>query len=55
MITFPTSQIQKISHYRERSEEGIAKRRDPDSTERMIRPGFPDIELRQNLIELARE
>ena len=33
----------------------LAKRRDPDSTERMIRPGFLDIELRQNLIELARD
>ena len=33
----------------------LAKRRDPDSTERMIRPGFLDIELRQNLIELAQD
>ena len=33
----------------------LAKRRDPDSTERMIRPGFLDIESRQNLIELARD
>ena len=33
----------------------LAKRRDSDSTERMIRPGFLDIELRQNLIELARD
>ena len=33
----------------------LAKRRDPDSTERMIRPGFLDIKSRQNLIELARD
>jgi len=32
----------------------LAKRRDPDSTERMIRPGFLDRESRQDLIELAR-
>ena len=37
------------------SEDPLAKRRDPDSTERMIRPGFLDIESRQNLIELARD
>ena len=35
------------------SEDPLAKRRDLDSTERMIRPGFLDIESRQNLIELA--
>ncbi|MGA8295237.1 MAG: hypothetical protein WB820_22690, partial [Rhodoplanes sp.] len=35
------------------SEDPLAKRRDSDSTERMIRPGFLDIESRQNLIELA--
>jgi hypothetical protein len=32
----------------------LAKRRNPDSTERMIRPGFLDRESRQDLIELAR-
>ena len=32
----------------------LAKRRDPDSTEWMIRPGFLDRESRQDLIELAR-
>jgi len=32
----------------------LAKRRDPDSTDRMIRPGFLDRESRQDLIELAR-
>src|ERR1039457_664179 len=32
----------------------LAKRRDPDSTERMIRRGFLDRESRQDLIELAR-
>ena len=37
------------------SEDPLAKRRDPDSTERMIRPGFLDIKSRQNLIELARD
>src|ERR1035441_3856530 len=31
----------------------LAKRRDPDSTERLIRPGFLDRESRQDLIELA--
>src|SRR4051812_12359701 len=36
------------------SEDPLAKRRDPDSTERMIRPGFLDRESRQDLIELAR-
>ena len=40
---------------RENPKTPLAKRRDPDSTERMIRPGFLDIELRQNLIELARD
>ena len=37
------------------SEDPLAKRRDSDSTERMIRPGFLDIVSRQNLIELARD
>src|SRR5450755_4885979 len=32
----------------------LAKRRNPDSTERMIQPGFLDRESRQDLIELAR-
>ncbi len=32
----------------------LAKRLDPDSTERMIRPGFLDRESRQDLIESAR-
>ena len=32
----------------------LAKRRDPDSTERMIRAGFLDRESRRDLIELAR-
>jgi Homeodomain-like domain len=36
------------------SEEALAKGRDLDSTGQMIRPGFLDRELRQNLIELAR-
>ena len=40
---------------RENPKTPLAKRRDPDSTERMIRPGFLDIESRQNLIELARD
>ena len=44
-----------IPQLRENPKTPLAKRRDPDSTERMIRPGFLDIELRQNLIELARE
>ena len=44
-----------IPRLRENPETPLAKRRDPDSTERMIRPGFLDIELRQNLIELARD
>ena len=33
----------------------LAKRREPDSTDRMIRRGFLDRELRQDLIELARD
>src|SRR5271166_3378582 len=33
----------------------LAKRREPDSTGRMIRPGFLDRESRQDLIELARD
>src|SRR5271155_5603688 len=33
----------------------LAKRREPDSTDRMIRPGFLDSESRQDLIELARD
>ena len=44
-----------IPRLRENPKTPLAKRRDPDSTERMIRPGFLDIELRQNLIELARD
>src|SRR5271166_2392563 len=37
------------------SEEPLAKRRELDSTDRMIRPGFLDSESRQDLIELARD
>ena len=48
-------QIEGIPRLRENPKTPLAKRRDPDSTERMIRPGFLDIELRQNLIELARD
>ena len=44
-----------IPQLRENPKTPLAKRRDPDSTERMIRPGFLDIESRQNLIELARD
>ena len=44
-----------IPRLRENPKTPLAKRRDPDFTERMIRPGFLDIELRQNLIELARD
>ena len=33
----------------------LAKRREPDSTDRMIRRGFLDSESRQDLIELARD
>ena len=44
-----------IPRLRENPKTPLAKRRDPDSTERMIRPGFLDIESRQNLIELARD
>src|SRR5208337_3509207 len=33
----------------------LAKRREPDSTDRMIRPGFLDSESRQDLVELARD
>ena len=44
-----------IPHFCENPKTPLAKRRDPDFTERMIRPGFLDIELRQNLIELARD
>ena len=40
---------------RENPKTPLAKQRDPDFTERMIRPGFLDIESRQNLIELARD
>ena len=40
---------------RENPKTPLAKRRDLDFTERMIRPGFLYIELRQNLIELARD
>ena len=47
--------IPGIPRLREDPKTPLAKRRDPDSTERMIRPGFLDIELRQNLIELARD
>ena len=36
------------------SEEALAKGRDLDSTEQMIRPGFLDRESRRDLIELAR-
>ena len=46
---------QLIPRLRENPKTPLAKRRDPDSTERMIRPGFLDIESRQNLIELARD
>ena len=44
-----------IPQLRENPKTPLAKRRDSDSTERMIRPGFLDIESRQNLIELARD
>ena len=44
-----------IPRLRENPKTPLAKRRDSDSTERMIRPGFLDIESRQNLIELARD
>ena len=44
-----------VPQLRENPKTPLAKRRDPDSTERMIRPGFLDIESRQNLIELARD
>ena len=43
-----------IAIYPENPKNPLAKRRDPDSTERMIRPGFLDRESRQDLIELAR-
>src|SRR5208337_1743742 len=33
----------------------LAKRREPDSTDQMIRPGFLDSESRQDLTELARD
>ena len=52
--------VRKVSAYfipqlRENPKTPLAKRRNPDSAERMIRPGFLDIESRQNLIELARD
>ena len=50
LVVIPT-----IPQLRENPKTPLAKRRDPDSTERMIRPGFLDIESRQNLIELARD
>ena len=50
-----SSQCGYIPRLRENPKTPLAKRRDSDSTERMIRPGFLDIESRQNLIELARD
>ena len=47
--------LDDIPRLRENPKTPLAKRRDPDFTERMIRPGFLDIESRQNLIELARD
>ena len=44
-----------ILQHREDPKTPLAKQRDLDFTERMIRPGFLDIESRQNLIELARD
>lgn len=43
-----------IPRLSENPKNPLAKRLDPDSTERMIRPGFLDRESRQDLIELAR-
>src|ERR1035437_3484777 len=42
-----------IRRLSENPKNPLAKRRDPDSTEWMIRPGFLDRESRQDLIELA--
>ena len=50
-----TSGNHAIPELRENPKTPFAKRRDSDSTERMKRPGFLDIESRQNLIELARD
>ena len=47
--------LERYTPLRENPKTPLAKRRDPDSTERMIRPGFLDIKSRQNLIELARD
>ena len=46
--------IETIPRLSENPKNPLAKRLDPDSTERMIRPGFLDRESRQDLIELAR-
>ena len=54
MMTLPDTS-QRIPQLRENPKTPLAKRRNSDSTERMIRPGFLDIESRQNLIELARD
>src|SRR5450830_582022 len=52
---FPCStKNQAIRRLPENPKNPLAKRRDPDSTEWMIRPGFLDRESRQDLIELAR-
>src|ERR1039458_1151270 len=50
-LSWPLSFIRRLP---ENPKNPLAKRRDPDSTEWMIRPGFLDRESRQDLIELAR-
>ena len=68
IVPTPNSLAKLLSYWRREAQEimvypdsarirrpPLAKRRDPDSTEWMIRPGFLDIESRQNLIELARD
>ena len=58
LAKFPTRRNREfpkaIPRLSENPKNPLAKRLDPDSTERMIRPGFLDRESRQDLIELAR-
>src|SRR5271165_244127 len=48
----PAQCIPRLTEY---PKSPLAKRREPDSTDRMIRRGFLDRESRQDLIELARD
>ena len=50
----PQDNLSGIPRTPENPKISLAKRRDPDSTERMIRAGFLDRESRRDLIELAR-